>query len=101
MRSELFQKFSTKIQAAYGMSADNASREAEQILNSCPEKLLPNIREWTEGKPLSDIYIEGFSVPMIMYMWRSRDFLMAISVMTELLQGDADKAKRQIWNTRR
>lgn len=90
-----------KIQEEYGLGESNAQSKAAEILDRCPVQLRPNVYEWTEGRPLSDIFIEKYSIPMILSIWRSNDFLGALDVITELFQGDADKAERQIWRMRR
>lgn len=90
-----------KIQEEYRLGEINAQSKAAEILDRCPVQLRSNVYEWTEGRPLSDIFIEKYSIPMILSIWRSNDFLGALEVITELSQGDMDKAERQIWRMRR
>ena len=90
-----------RIQEEYGLRESNAQIKAAEILDRCPVQLRPNVYEWMEGRPLSDIFIEKYSIPMILSIWRSNDFLGALDVITELSQGDVDKAERQIWRMRR
>ena len=90
-----------KIQEEYGLEESNAKSKAAEILERCPAQLRPNVYEWTEGRPLSDIFIEKYSIPMILSIWRSNDFLGALDVIIELSQGEVDKAERQIWRMRR
>lgn len=90
-----------KIQEEYGLGESNAQSKAADILDRCPVQLKPNVYEWTKGRTLSDIFIEKYSIPMILSIWRSNDFLGALDVITELFQGDVDKAERQIWRMRR
>lgn len=101
MKRNMELELKLKIQETYGMSASEAQGKSEKILRECPPQLMQNILEWAAGKPLSDIYIDRYSIPMVMSIWENNDFLRALSVVIELLQGDADKAVRQIWNMRR
>lgn len=101
MKTNMEPQLATKIQETYGLDAGNAQDKTKQILEACPPQLMPNILEWAAGRPLSDVYIGSYSIPMILSIWENEDFLKALSVMIELLQGDADKAVRQIWNMRR
>ena len=73
---------------------------AERILEKLPEKLLPNIDEWSRGLSLSDIYIGDYSLPMILAIWKNNDFISAVEVMIEM-EKNPDKAVRRIWNMRR
>ena len=50
---------------------------------------------------MTEISIDGYSIPMIMELWHSPDFLGAMEVLAEYLTGDHDRAKRRIWRTRR
>lgn len=101
MMENIQKELAIKIQEEYGLEESNAQSKAAEILDRCPAQLRPNVYEWTEGRPLSDIFIEKYSIPMILSIWRSSDFLRALDVITELLQGDSDKAVRQIWRMRR
>ena len=44
------------------ISYDGAVRRAERIVRICPPELERNVIEWTEGLPLSDIYIGNLSI---------------------------------------
>lgn len=101
MKADIEQKLSSKIQKVYCLSKDNAQDKAVQMLRNCPAQLMPNICEWAEDRELTDIYIGKYSVPMIMSIWGRQDFLGALEVISEFLQGDADKAERRIWQMRR
>lgn len=98
---KIYKKLTIKILEEYGLGENNAQSKAVEILDRCPVQLRPNVYEWIEGRPLSDIFIEKYSIPMIMSIWRSDDFLRALEVVTELFQGDLDKAERKIWEMRR
>ena len=47
-----------RIQEEYGLRESNAQIKAAEILDRCPVQLRPNVYEWMEGRPLSDIFIE-------------------------------------------
>lgn len=50
---------------------------------------------------MTDIYVGKYSLPMILAIWQSRDFLHALEVMTELYEGHTEAAEIQIWRMRR
>lgn len=50
---------------------------------------------------MTEISVDGYSVPMLLALWHSPDFLGAMEVLAEYLTGDRDKAERRIWRTRR
>lgn len=90
MKKTRIDKFQEKIQAFYALDADAALYTAGKIMYALPKKLLSNIDEWCESRPLSDIYIEGFSVPMLLNLWETNDFLSAINCMIELEKNPED-----------
>ena len=93
-------KFQEKIQDVYGMDADAALYTAGKIMYDLPKKLLPNIDEWCSGRKLSEITIEGFSIPLILDLWQSNDFISAVNCMIEL-DKDPDNGKRKVWRMQR
>lgn len=100
MKQELQQNFAKKIEEAYLMSPDKARKYAKEVLTHLPDCLLPNIHEWIRGDALTDICIREYSIPMILAIWDSKDFLGAARVMAEL-EEDPDRALKKIWNMRR
>lgn len=100
MKKIRIHKFQEKIQEVYGLDADAALYTAGKIMYVLPKRLLPNIDEWCESRPLSEILIEGFSVPMILALWESDDFLSAVNCMIEL-ERDPNDGKLLIWQARR
>ena len=48
---------------------------AARILNTMPSELLPNIEEWIDDQPISDIKVNGVSVPDIMHQFQERNIL--------------------------
>lgn len=92
--------FADKIEEVYKLDSESALKSARAIWNELPGRLLPNISEWSRGEPLSDIYIQEYSIPMILMLWQSKDFLSAVQVMIDL-EKNPDMAVRKIWNMRR
>ena len=99
MKQKLQQDFAKKIEEAYWMSPDKAQKQAEEVLARLPDCLIPNIREWIQGTILTDICIQDYSIPMLLAIWDSQDFLGAVQVMAELEENPAE-ALRKIWNMR-
>ena len=85
----------------YGFTQEAAQARAMEVLGSCPPVLAQNIEEWANGENLTDIYIGQYSMPMILALWNSRDFLKAFEVMIELTKGNTEIAELKIWNMRR
>ena len=46
--------------------------DAIQLMNEIPEELIPNVNEWIEDKPLSDIKVHGVSINDINEHYKSR-----------------------------
>lgn len=90
-----------KIRLEYGYTQEMAQDRAMQALENCPPVLIRNIEEWAKGQKLADIYIGQYSLPMILAIWNSKDFLKALEVMNELAKGNMEIAELQIWNMRR
>ena len=76
-------------------------QKAMQALENCPPALAQNLEEWAKGQKLTDIYIGQYSLPMILAIWKNRDFLKAMEVMSELDKGNTEIAELKIWNMRR
>lgn len=95
------QQLAAKIKTEYGISDQAAFEKAAQIQQSCPVQLIQNVCEWVEGRPLTDIFVEGYSVPMILYLWGNRDFLRAFTVMQMIANGEKKQAESAIWEMRR
>ena len=94
-------QFTSKISLEYGFTKEKSYDKALQIIEECPILLQQNVPEWSENKKLSDIYIGKYSLPMIMEIWDSRDFLRVMEVMIELSKGNLEIAEQKIWNMRR
>lgn len=85
-----------KISREYRIDKDKACKIAKNIISEVPKELLVNVNEWIKGQKLSDIYIEGYSLPMILALWNNSDFLTAINVMCELTR-NKESAEKKIW----
>lgn len=95
------QMLSDKIRQSYKLDEENAANKAKEVLRDCPPLLMKNVFEWVSGSELSDVFIGRYSLPMILSIWNSSDFLRALAVMEELQNGETDKAERKIWQMRR
>lgn len=51
------------------ISHEGAKKIANRIIQRCPLELEKNVREWSEGKPISDIYIGNLSVNKLLEIW--------------------------------
>ena len=85
----------------YGFTREAAQDTAMQMLENSPPVLNQNVEEWAKDQKLTDIYIGQYSLPMILAIWNSRDFLKALEVMIELGKGNTEIAELKIWNMRR
>lgn len=70
-------------------------------MKNCPVVLAKNLEEWSKGQKLTNIYIGKYTLPMILAIWNSKDFLNALEVMDELEKGNVETAELRIWNMRR
>ena len=90
------QKLAAKIKTEYGISEQAAFEKAAQIQQDCPEQLAQNVCEWVEDRPLTDIFVDGYSLPMILYIWGNRDFLRAFHLMQMVVNGETKQAEPAI-----
>lgn len=94
-------RFTEKIQQTYGFSYDLSRSHAENILQNIPDALIPNIDEWCAGNcALTNIYIGKYSLPMLLHLWNSNDFIDAAQALIEY-ERDPDKGEGLIWRIRR
>lgn len=100
MKKSRIDKFQEKIQEFYGLDPDAALYTAGKVMYALPKKLLSNVDEWCEGKELSIIRIGDYSVPMILAMWKSDDFISALNCMIEL-ERNPEAGKLLVWRMRR
>lgn len=90
-----------RIRQEYGFTQEAAQDKAIQALERCPMVLAQNVEEWSKGQKLTDIYIGKYTLPMILAIWNSKDFMSALEVMAELAKGSVEIAELRIWNMRR
>lgn len=62
---------------------------ARELLKNLDARLLPNLREWMDGKPVTDIWIGKYCVNAIMSIRGDRNFLSALCAMNTYLQNEA------------
>ena len=101
MKTAVVTKFAERIRWEYGFTQEISEEKAVRALKICPAVLVQNVEEWSEGKKLTDIYIDQYTLPMILNIWKSRDFLNALGVMAELEKGSRETAELKIWKMRR
>ncbi len=101
MRAVNFEKLTARFVEVYGVRTDVAEKAAKNIIQRCPAALQKNLIEWQDNQPLTDIYIDRYSLPMILSIWGSRDFLRAFDVMVELAKGHIESAEFKIWTGKR
>lgn len=94
-------RLTERICLEYGFTEEVARKKAIQALEDCPVALAQNLEEWAKGLKLTDIYIGQYSLPLILAIWKNRDFLKAMEVMIELAKGNTEIAELKIWNMRR
>lgn len=94
-------RLTERICLEYGFTPEVAQNKAMQALEDCPVALAQNVEEWSKGQNLTDIFIGKYSLPMILAIWNSRDFLKALKVMGELAKGNNEVAELEIWHMRR
>lgn len=73
---------------------------AGDLLKNLDDRLLPNLREWMEGKPVTDIWIGKYCVNAIMSIRGDSDFLGALEAMNTYLQ-DEEAGIGLIWRGKR
>lgn len=62
-------------------SFESCYRKARSLLKKMPEELLPNLNEWLDNKPLSDIKVHGISVNDILEKFKNRNDIDFIEVL--------------------
>lgn len=76
-KSFILHDFTEKIKDhEQGLLNYTASRAvAARIINNMPQELWPNVEEWIDDKPISDIKVHGVSIPDIMHQFQGRTIL--------------------------
>ena len=101
MNNNLKNRLSNRIRQEYSLTEQAALSKAEQLLKNCPPELRQNLQEYACEQPLSDVQIRQYTLPMILSIWGSPDFLSAFDVLCEYINGNQDLAMRRIWRTRK
>lgn len=101
MRTRDVTQLIDRIRLEYGFTPEASKDRAMQVMENCPPALAQNVEEWAKGQKLTDIYIGQYSLPMILAIWKNRDYLKAMEVMAELAKGNTEIAELKIWNMRR
>lgn len=99
--TDIVRNLAERICSEYGLGKENAQTKAIELYQKCPYQLRENLEQWAAGVPLEDIYVGKYSVPLIMAIWGSCDFIGALEVISEYLNGNQDIAERRIWQMRR
>jgi len=73
---------------------------AKELLKNLDDRLVPNLREWMDGKPVTDIWIGKYSVNAVMSIRGDTDFLSALEAMNTYLQ-DEEAGIALIWRGKR
>lgn len=79
-RQKLFHEY-YKERVSYG----DCILEASYLVHNMPQELWPNLNEWLDDKPLSDIKVHGLSINDVMKMFATslpRDFVQILKCMT-------------------
>ena len=82
------------------LSAETVRRFAERIVRETDERLEGNVREWLEGRPLTNTVLGDYSVPLIMQIRGNNDFFGALTAMNDYL-ADPETGARRIWRLQR
>lgn len=99
--ADIVEDLAARICREYSLGTVNAKKKAIELYKKCPCQLQKNLEQWAAGIPLEDIYVGKYSVPLIMAIWGSRDFIGAVEVISDYLNGNQDTAERRIWQMRR
>lgn len=93
-------KLARKIEKEYEFPSELALGCARSLMEEIPERLILNVDEWIEDRELTDIRINKYSLPMILAMWRSNDFMGALQTLKIYTQNPA-LGECMIWRTKR
>ncbi|MBQ2955081.1 MAG: hypothetical protein IJE08_01325 [Clostridia bacterium] len=79
-----------------------AERTADRLLSTIDDRLEINVREWLEGRPLTDIWVRTshgrlFSVASLMEIQQNSDFVSALTNLNILLSGNEPLAMTRIF----
>lgn len=73
---------------------------AEKLITQLDPRLEQNLKEWVEGRAISDLWIGKYCVNAIMHIRNDKDFLSALDAMNLYLQ-DERAGVRAIWRSKK
>lgn len=73
-----------------GLNDKQLEDYAQKLIGNLDERLIPNLKEWIDGKKISDIWIGKYCVNAIMSIRGDSDFLGALEAMNTYLCNEAD-----------
>ena len=79
---------------------ERAIAQAKELTENLDPRLMPNLKEWVEGKEISDLWIGKYCVNAVMDIRGSKDFISALNAMNLYLK-DENAGVRVIWRGRR
>ncbi len=82
------------------MSAELCGGYAERLISETDERLEINVRQWMDGEPLTDVWIGGYCIGMVMQIRGNKDFLGALDAMNAYAK-DPAVGELKIWRTMR
>lgn len=72
---------------------------SERLINA-EKKLIPNLLEWTEGRPLSDIYVrDKYCIGAVLKLRGSTDFVSAFLALDSYAKDENNEPF--LWQTRK
>ena len=83
-----------------GMDAAFAVIRARELIADTDERLERNLRQWMEGKTISDDWVGKYCINAILAIRGDRDFLGALEAMNLYLQNPR-MGELRIWRARR
>lgn len=83
-----------------GLGKEQAISRARDLIANTDCRLEQNVREWMEGMPISDVWVNKYCINAIMDIRKDRDFLSALEAMNLYLQ-DPKLGELRIWRIRR
>lgn len=83
-----------KIKKEHPNFLPSKQEELAERLTTVDEKLRPNIREWLNDQPLSDVYVnDRYCVRSVMKMYGDKNFVRAIILLDNYLKDSETEGK--------
>lgn len=97
--TDMREKIHRKVLQAKPYLPDEKAWQLTDRLLRADGRLAENLREWVEGKELSDIWIrDKYCIGAVLKIRRSNDFISAFLALDEYAKDEANEAG--IWQTR-